>query len=252
MEFFDNRNSLGYDKYYRGHTNFSKILLDLCAEETPRILEIGIGTGNEAENLINLLEGRGSKFQFYGLDKSKILLKICRKKLGSKVTLIETDAEKRLSFTQKFNLIYLAFVYHLISNKQGLFQECHRLLKPNGKLVIYSSSHYDLKQHILNKYFPSKLGIDSKRYLSDAELKKILLDSGFQNFKKKRIIRDRKLSIDEKFLEGVRSGVSNSVVQIIRNNSPEEYKKGIQLLKEDLSKRETYDVYKTIYLVSKS
>jgi hypothetical protein len=80
----------------------------------------------------------------------------------------------------------------------------------------------------------------------------MLLEAGFYNFKKRRLLRDHNLKVDNNFLDGVRRGVSNSVIQIIKQNNPVEYRAGIRLMKEGLSKNKRYDVYKTVYILSKS
>ncbi len=252
MNFFENVNTLEYDKYYKGHSNFSELLYrEGKLTNNSHVLEIGVGTGNESLSLLKLMNKKSIKIKLYGIDKSKTMLDICKWKLGKNIKLIKADAEKKLPLNEKFNLIYLAFVYHLINNKERLFKECYRLLKDNGTLIIFTSSYTDLKQHVLNKYFPSKFLEDSKRYLSELQIRELFKKTGFKNFRKEILLRDINTKIDNIFLEGIKKGISNSVIQIIKRKHPSEFERGIDLINKDIHKGKIFSIYKTVYIVNK-
>lgn len=120
----------------------------LSAQPGERILEIGFGTGH---CLVALAKAVGSTGQVIGLDISDGMLAIARERLqaeglGDRVELHLGDAAK-LDFIQADSLhgVFMSFTLELFDNPEipRVLQECHRILKPGGRLAVVSMTKTD-------------------------------------------------------------------------------------------------------------
>lgn len=123
-------------------------LKKLSAQPGESILEIGFGTGH---CLVSLAKAVGPTGQVIGLDISDGMLAIARGRLqaeglGDRVDLHLGDAAK-LDFIQDASLdgVFMSFTLELFDNPEipRVLQECHRILKPGGKLAVVSMSKTD-------------------------------------------------------------------------------------------------------------
>ena len=115
----------------------------LSAQPGESILEIGFGTGH---CLLALAKAVGSTGHVIGLDISDGMLAIARQRLqaagfGDRVKLHLGDAAK-LDFIPAGSLdgVFMSFTLELFDNPEipAVLQECHRVLKPGGRLAVVS------------------------------------------------------------------------------------------------------------------
>jgi ubiquinone/menaquinone biosynthesis C-methylase UbiE len=115
----------------------------LSAQPGETILEIGFGTGH---CLVSLAKAVGVTGQVIGLDISDGMLAIARARLqaeglSDRVDLHLGDAAK-LDFIQDASLdgVFMSFTLELFDNPEipRVLQECHRILKPGGRLAVVS------------------------------------------------------------------------------------------------------------------
>ena len=113
-------------------------------------LDIGCGTGNYT----NALQKKG--FQFIGIDPSIEMLQKGQAqnediqwKIGS--------AEKTDLAQKSVNGIIGTLTIHHWTNLTRAFSELEYILKPNGKIVIFTSTPQQMKGYWLNHYFPKML-----------------------------------------------------------------------------------------------
>jgi demethylmenaquinone methyltransferase/2-methoxy-6-polyprenyl-1,4-benzoquinol methylase len=115
----------------------------LSARPGETILEIGFGTGH---CLVALAKAVGSTGRVIGLDLSDGMLAITRERLQKEgltdgVDLHLGDAAK-LDFIEANRLdgIFMSFTLELFDNPEipRVLQECHRVLKPGGRLAVVS------------------------------------------------------------------------------------------------------------------
>lgn len=110
-------------------------------QENDKILDIGMGTGTFAAACVQ----SGKNLKFTGIDKSEKMLEIARKNL--KETNLSTDVEiLKLSVvalettfqTEKFDKVtaILSFSELYTAERQFCLEQIHRLLKPNGQLIV--------------------------------------------------------------------------------------------------------------------
>ncbi|WP_296382019.1 class I SAM-dependent methyltransferase [Winogradskyella sp.] len=113
-------------------------------------LDIGCGTGNYTSEL----QKKG--FQFIGIDPSIEMLK----KAQSQNTAIEWkigSAEKTNLPQHSIDGIIGTLTIHHWTNLARAFSELNYILKPNGKIVIFTSTPQQMKGYWLNHYFPKML-----------------------------------------------------------------------------------------------
>jgi ubiquinone/menaquinone biosynthesis C-methylase UbiE len=107
-----------------------------------RVLDAGCGSGAHAEALIR----RGA--EVIGLDSSQGLLEIARRRLGSEVPLVHANLEEPLPLPSgRFDIVVAALVMHYLRDWAVPLAEFHRLLKPDGRVVI--STHHPFMDVVL-------------------------------------------------------------------------------------------------------
>lgn len=115
----------------------------LAAQPGEKILEIGFGTGH---CLISLAKAVGTTGRVIGVDLSDGMLAIARGRLQQeclteRVDLHAGDAAN-LDFLEPGGLdgVFMSFTLELFDNPEipRVLQECHRLLKPGGRIAVVS------------------------------------------------------------------------------------------------------------------
>ncbi|HSK88447.1 MAG TPA: methyltransferase domain-containing protein [Anaerolineales bacterium] len=115
----------------------------LAAQPGEKILEIGFGTGH---CLVSLAKAVGPAGGVTGLDISDGMLAIARERLqreglDKRVDLHLGDAAN-LDFIDTGSLdgVFMSFTLELFDNPEipRVLQECHRILKPGGRLAVVS------------------------------------------------------------------------------------------------------------------
>jgi ubiquinone/menaquinone biosynthesis C-methylase UbiE len=120
----------------------------LSAQPRETILEIGFGTGH---CLVSLAKAVGQAGRVLGLDISDGMLAVARERLqaeglDNRVDLHLGDAAN-LDFIETNSLdgVFMSFTLELFDNPEipRVLQECHRILKPGGRLVVVSMTKTD-------------------------------------------------------------------------------------------------------------
>ena len=105
------------------------------------VLELGCGTGYFTEAI-----AKNSK-QVFATDLSDELLEIARKRL-SNIQRITFQKENCMALTftsNKFDTVFMANVIHVIESPLKVLQECYRVTKDNGLLVITSFTNHGMR-----------------------------------------------------------------------------------------------------------
>ena len=181
------------------------IAAQACLETRPRsILDLCCGTGDLAINIARLA---GYPLEIKGLDFSQPMLERAERKASSlngkaNIKFIQGEAD-RLPFADNyFDCIGISFAFRNLTYKNPLaarhLSEIVRVLKPGGRFVIVESSQPASRlirtlYHFYMRLFVTKVGNwlsgnkgayhylaeSASRYYSPPELKKILIDCGF-------------------------------------------------------------------------
>jgi len=143
-------------------------------DKIPNVLELGVGTGVLGERIYNSLEG---KMVSNGIDISPGMLSQAAHK-GIYESLVCFSADE-YAYSDKYDSIYSAFMFHSVKHKKKLLQKIKSILKEDGVLVIVDlvpqdSVVYEQLAHS-RKY---EYGAPSD-YLTYSQLLDLFEDSGY-------------------------------------------------------------------------
>lgn len=167
--------SLGIDKIWR------KKAIHLLKEDNPKIiLDVATGTADVALEVAKRLQPE----KVIGVDISTEMLSIGREKikkagLTELITLEEGDSENMPFESNTFDAITVAFGVRNFENLEKGLIEMHRVLKPEGKLVVLEFSKptiFPFKQ-LFNFYFKYILPSIGKLTSKDPKAYKYLYES---------------------------------------------------------------------------
>ncbi|MDO5980280.1 class I SAM-dependent methyltransferase [Flavivirga spongiicola] len=127
-----------------------QLLYHLKPIKSGTYLDIGCGTGNYT----NELQKNG--FQFIGIDPSKQMLEEAR--LKNNEIDWKMGSVENMGLPENFvdGIIASLTIHHWTDLKIG-FSELNKVLKPNGRIVIFTSTPKQMKGYWLNHYFPKML-----------------------------------------------------------------------------------------------
>lgn len=119
----------------------SEVMLQADVQDGERVLDLGCGTGNFIARL-----HASSDIQVVGVDNSPTMLRVAAKKLRAqvatkRVTLVKKDLMQFLSEQpdDTFDKVVMVNVVYSVKDRQRLWVECLRVLKPTGKLTVTNS-----------------------------------------------------------------------------------------------------------------
>lgn len=139
----------------------NKLLEHLNPGKTGIYLDIGCGTGNYT----SALEKKG--LRWIGIDPSEKMLGEARLKNSNVDWRIGTAESIVLADNAVDGIIGSLTIHHWNDLEKG-FSEIHRVLKPGGRVVIFTSTPKQMKGYWLNHYFPKMLK-DSIAQMPDLE-----------------------------------------------------------------------------------
>jgi demethylmenaquinone methyltransferase/2-methoxy-6-polyprenyl-1,4-benzoquinol methylase len=127
---------------------FVRVGLDLLdAKKGESILEIGFGTGRAA---LALADAVGDGGRVYGIDLSEGMLRIASERvvtagLSDRVELSCGDGTELPFEDQRFDAIFTSFTLELFDTPEIpiVLQECKRVLRLNGRLIVVSMAKKD-------------------------------------------------------------------------------------------------------------
>jgi len=164
--------------------------------ECKRILDVGCGDGS----LALFIKG---KAKIYGVDKSKKLLKIAKRR-GVLIKKLDLDKNSLPYQDSYFDCVTCLDVIEHIKNPYKLIGEIYRVLKKGGFLII-SAPNIRFSDHLLTLIFKGNFPITSDdktaydgghiHYFTFSDLREILQGVGFKIIKEEGIINKPKRGI---------------------------------------------------------
>ncbi|MGB5528772.1 MAG: methyltransferase domain-containing protein [Ignavibacteriaceae bacterium] len=105
------------------------------------VLELGCGTGCFTEAIAK------NSNQVFATDLSEELLENAKKRLNSvkHITFQKENCYSTSFESDKFDTVFMANLIHVIENPLRVLQECYRILKDNGLLIITSFTSHEMK-----------------------------------------------------------------------------------------------------------
>ncbi len=196
-------------------------------------LDIGCGTGNYTIEL----HKRG--FRFIGIDPSKQMLE--------KAKLKNTHIDWKIGSAENIGLpgnfvngiIGSLTIHHWTNLRIGFF-ELNKVLKPNGRIVIFTSTPKQMRGYWLNHYFPKMLSDSILQMPTLNSVKAAMKDNGIElvameKYFVKPDLKDQFLYCGKQnpklyFNEQIRQGISS--FSSLANRA--EVKQGLSQLKKDI------------------
>lgn len=193
-----------YEDYEKSHGNYDLTRLPVGAEQIVShlqkreqnngnlaeitLLDLGCGTGMHLE----YFQSRGLG-QLIGVDASQAGIEIARSRLHPGNTSLMVGDFRQLPLADaSVDAVLLSFVIHhlphghqaeLAENTASLFKEIARVLKPDGELIIVSTSRKQL--HPRNgslwyyRYFQDAATALARKFLPQSKLRQLLKSAGF-------------------------------------------------------------------------
>ena len=182
-----------YQQYYKkkakeyneirldSHNDFKTTIETICdnvPKGASRILDIGCGTGKYGAEL------KQRNFTVKGIDKSPHQIEEAKKNI---VAYVGSACELPFS-DDSFDICLMIMMLHQLTQeeREKAFKETYRVLCPNGRLIIKTASHNDIKFRLSSIYFPAAYALDISRYPDCEYLRKELCD--YKHVEMKNII----------------------------------------------------------------
>lgn len=142
-----------------------------------KILDAGCGTGN----LLKILEDKNKNLKLYGIDISKEMLKIVKRKL--KNVNIKLGSIEKISFKKNyFDYVFSVDAFHHYYNYSLVMENFYKILKRGGYLIVVDFSFGTF----LNKIF-SSIEPGNNEMHTALEFKELFKSYKFKDIRQKRL-----------------------------------------------------------------
>jgi ubiquinone/menaquinone biosynthesis C-methylase UbiE len=141
-----------------------------------QVLDVGCGTGNYTLALENALG-----CSCCGVDPSRQMLACARERPHS--AHFQLGKAEQLDFPSTFfDLVFSVDVIHHVSDLPAYFREAFRVLKEGGRVCTVTDSEEIIRRRQpLSVYFPETIPVEMERYPRIADLRTMMLASGFDS-----------------------------------------------------------------------
>jgi 2-polyprenyl-3-methyl-5-hydroxy-6-metoxy-1,4-benzoquinol methylase len=156
------------------------MFLDACPRKDAKLLEIGCGNGEALQRMAEL------GWQVEGIDFDDSAVQMAKEK-GLSVRCC--DLSETAYDQGTFDAIYMSHVIEHVYNPKELLEECFRILKPSGRLVVVTPNSASLGHQVFKC---SWRGLEPPRHLHIFNLQNLtqsLTDSGFKIVNARSLVR---------------------------------------------------------------
>ncbi len=234
----------GYNSTRKADNYLTEQLLHhLKPTRNGKYLDIGCGTGNYT------IEIQKKGFHFMGIDPSKEMLEKAKRtnkeiewKLGS--------AENTGLAKNTLDGIIGCLTIHHWTNLKSAFTELKSVLKPEGRIVIFTSTPQQMHGYWLNHYFPKMMAASILQMPTLETVQTAMIESGIEpvgtdKYSIRTDLQDKflycgkhnpELYFDEKIRHGISS--FSSLANL------EEVERGLSKLRKDIDKENINEIIK--------
>ena len=112
-----------------------------CLPELGELVELGCGPGTFSETIASKTK------RMWATDLSDRLLGVARKRIGDhpKVTIQNENCMATSFQSETMDSVFMANLIHVVESPRTLLQECHRILRKDGTLVIVTFTDHEMK-----------------------------------------------------------------------------------------------------------
>jgi ubiquinone/menaquinone biosynthesis C-methylase UbiE len=224
------------------------------------MVELGVGSGQQTELIEKALLDRGiTRYKILALDKSQRLNpadhpgqldilkeRISRGEISQRVTPVHFDFDgNNLPLeSASIDLVYTANVIHHLAEKQKVFGEIARIMRGGSRFFNLGVAIEHLKDHPLDEFFPEKFEYDARRYPTEAGMRDLFRTAGITCEKPVQIGQDNNFRIDREFLANIENTTIDSVLQMIKDEDPGAFARGVERVKRAVEQAETTASYR--------
>ena len=190
------------------------------------VVEVGCGTGRLTLPLAAMTAAR-----VMGVDSEARMLEVARTKdTVGRVQWVRGSAYRLPVPDAAAALVVVVMVVHLLRQRVRAFGEARRILRPGGRLSLWTFTPRHVEEFYLNAYFPSIAAIDRPRFPSVEVLTAELRRAGFPQTRVELREEPRRLGIAE-----VVDRVRGRYISTLSLLPALEYRLGLQRLEEMLA-----------------
>ena len=162
IKFFDSWAG-SYDKFVFGfwlRSMHSDVLKFIAKKQKLKILDVSCGTGE----MLLLMLRRLNKPDIYGVDISRNMLDIAKRKLKGRLKLKYADAALLPFKNNTFDYVITTESFHHYHNQKKSLMEMKRVLKKNGRLIIADVNFFfDIVHRIFEILEPGCVRVNSRK-----------------------------------------------------------------------------------------
>jgi SAM-dependent methyltransferase len=212
-----------------------RLRLEAMLRETPvgpedLVVDIGCGTGR-----ITLPLAASTPARVIGVDAEARMLDVARAKDAAGRVQWEHGTAYRLPVGDgSAALAVMVMLIHLLRQRGRVFREASRILRPTGRLCIWTFTPRHVQEFYLNAFFPSIAVIDRPRFPGLDRLTAELGRAGFAEARVEVREEPRRIGIAE-VVDRVRGRYISTLAML----PPLEYRLGLQALEEMLARDRT-------------
>jgi len=190
------------------------------------VVEVGCGTGR-----LTLPLAAVSPSRVMGVDAETKMLEVARAKdAAGRVEWLKGSAYRLPVDDGEAALVMMVMVVHLLRQRVRAFSEGRRVLRPGGRLSLWTFTPRHVEEFYLNAYFPSIALIDRPRFPPVKTLTAELGRAGFEAVRAEVYEEPRRIHIAE-----VVDRVRGRYISTLSLLPPLEYRLGLQRLEEMLA-----------------
>ena len=166
---FNKNVAIAFDRHVRQSIPFYELiqkyiisLSEWFIKDNSLIYDLGCSTGETARNILKFNKQKRIKFKYIGIDNSKQMIKLAKKKIKKKNIIFKTADINNILFNKNSDLFIslLLFPFLKLHDRQKLLKKIYSSLKIGGALIFVDKvySENPLVQDIFNQiYFDSKI-----------------------------------------------------------------------------------------------
>ena len=187
------------------------------------VVEVGCGTGRMTLPLAEI-----SAHQVVGVDPEERMLEVARAKdEASRVRWLRGTAYRLPLADGVAGVVLMSMVVHLLKQPGRAFTEARRVVRPEGRMVIWTFTPRHVREFYLNEWFPSIARIDGQRFPGEKTLEAGLRRAGFAS-----VTVEVEQETGTLAVEDVIDRVRGRYISTLSLVAPLEYRLGLQRLEE--------------------